>query len=71
MDVVVIGAGLSGLTAASILRNAGARVQLLEAGAQIGGRIRSVHDTASGRCCSRTGANTGPAKRLAHCPAVG
>ena len=56
MDVVVIGAGLSGLTAASILRNAGARVQLLEAGAQIGGRIRSVHDTASGRCVHELGA---------------
>ncbi|WP_227258322.1 FAD-dependent oxidoreductase [Kangsaoukella pontilimi] len=39
MDVVVIGAGLSGLTAAFLLQKAGADVQLIEADAQIGGRI--------------------------------
>lgn len=44
MDIVVIGAGLSGLTAAAILSQAGAKVQVLEADAHIGGRIRACRD---------------------------
>ena len=44
MDVVVIGAGLSGLTAAATLREAGASVQVLEADSHIGGRIRALRD---------------------------
>ena len=44
MDVVIIGAGLSGLTAAAVLCQAGASVQLLEADSLIGGRIRAYRD---------------------------
>lgn len=44
MDVAIIGAGLSGLTAAFLLEKAGADVQLIEADAQIGGRIRCHRD---------------------------
>ncbi|WP_338135036.1 NAD(P)/FAD-dependent oxidoreductase [Deinococcus psychrotolerans] len=41
MDVIVIGAGLAGLTAARVLRQAGKRVRVLEAAEQVGGRVRS------------------------------
>lgn len=41
-DVVVIGAGLAGLNAASLLEAAGADVLVLEAQARVGGRIHSM-----------------------------
>lgn len=44
MDVVIIGAGLSGLTAATVLEEAGADVLVIEADSQIGGRIRALRD---------------------------
>lgn len=47
-DVVVIGAGLSGLTAAVLLHQANLRVTVLEAADRTGGRIRSVVDPVNG-----------------------
>ncbi|MFT5195569.1 MAG: monoamine oxidase [Cellvibrionaceae bacterium] len=41
-DVIIIGAGLSGLTAATHLKQAGKRVAILEARERIGGRIHTV-----------------------------
>ncbi|MDG1116898.1 MAG: NAD(P)/FAD-dependent oxidoreductase [Flavimaricola sp.] len=55
MDVVVIGAGLSGLTAAVTLQGKGADVQVLEAGPQIGGRIRALRDPDSGQVLADLG----------------
>lgn len=43
-DVVVIGAGAAGMYAADILRAKGIKVTVLEAGNQIGGRIRSLRN---------------------------
>lgn len=44
VPVVVIGAGLAGLTAAECLRRQGVPVKLYEAGKQIAGLARSFHD---------------------------
>ncbi len=41
MNVIVIGAGLAGLTAARTLQRAGARVRVLEAAPDIGGRVQT------------------------------
>jgi protoporphyrinogen oxidase len=40
-DVLIIGAGLSGLTAAKVLKAAGRKIKLLEASDGIGGRVRT------------------------------
>jgi len=48
-DVVVVGAGLSGLTCAHLLCEAGLRTIVLEAADRIGGRIQSVIELSSGR----------------------
>lgn len=41
LDGLVVGGGLAGLTAARILTKAGRRVRVLEAAAEVGGRVRS------------------------------
>ncbi|HPI80469.1 MAG TPA: NAD(P)-binding protein, partial [Cyclobacteriaceae bacterium] len=43
-DVVVIGAGAAGLYTADILKAKGIKVAILEAGNQIGGRVRSLRN---------------------------
>ncbi|MCU0759324.1 MAG: NAD(P)/FAD-dependent oxidoreductase [Steroidobacteraceae bacterium] len=43
-DVLVIGAGLSGLQAASLLEENGARVQVIEARERVGGRVWTLFD---------------------------
>lgn len=44
VDVVVVGAGLAGLTAAVTLHGAGRTVAVVEARAQVGGRIKTLTD---------------------------
>lgn len=44
VDVVVVGAGLAGLTAAVSLHGAGRTVAVVEARAQVGGRIKTLTD---------------------------
>ncbi|MEP6778656.1 MAG: FAD-dependent oxidoreductase, partial [Gemmatimonadaceae bacterium] len=55
LDIIVVGGGLSGLTAAVVAHEAGARVLVLEAGGEIGGRIQCVTDQATGRAIADLG----------------
>ena len=48
-DVIIVGAGLAGLTAANLLLQAGRRLIVLEAAARPGGRIQSLIDPGTGR----------------------
>ncbi|MFV0459241.1 MAG: FAD-dependent oxidoreductase, partial [Actinomycetales bacterium] len=50
-DVIVVGAGLAGLTCARHLEKAGLSVHVLEAGDQVGGRVRT--DQVDGYLCDR------------------
>jgi len=43
-DIVIVGAGVAGLSAAGVLARAGARVEILEARGRTGGRIDTVED---------------------------
>ena len=58
-DVVVVGAGLAGLTAARALRRAGVEVVVLEARERVGGRVLN-HDIGEGKVVEVGGQWVGP-----------
>ena len=63
VDVVVVGAGLSGLSAARLLKAAGLKVKVVEARDRVGGRTLTQRDPISGRCTDLGGAYIGPTQR--------
>lgn len=54
--VVVVGAGMSGLVAASLLKQAGHQVIILEANTIVGGRVRTLRDPFSDNLYGEAGA---------------
>ena len=48
VKVVIVGAGISGLVAGTLLKNAGYSVAIMEASRRIGGRIYTIRDTGNG-----------------------
>ncbi len=48
-DTIVVGAGIAGLTCASVLHSAGVRVLVLESANRVGGRVKTLSDPATGR----------------------
>ncbi len=57
-DVIVVGAGLSGLHAAQLLEEAGQHVIVLEGATGVGGRVRTLHDAPER--CETGGSEIGP-----------
>ena len=62
-DIIVIGAGLSGLSAGLLLSNSGLRVTILEADDHVGGRTLTVRDPKCGGHVDLGGAYFGPSMR--------
>jgi monoamine oxidase len=59
--VIIVGAGISGLTAGSLLRKAGHEVVLLEASNRIGGRVKTLREPFSDGLYAEAGAMRLPA----------
>jgi monoamine oxidase len=65
LDVIVVGAGIAGLTAATLLQDAGHNVTILEAQERNGGRLYT-HHYPDGRYAELGGMRYGPSHHLAH-----
>jgi len=55
-NVLIIGAGISGLVAGSMLKQAGHQIQIIEASKRVGGRIKTFRDEFSGSHYAEAGA---------------
>ena len=59
--IIIVGAGISGLSAGSLLRNAGHEIVLLEASNRVGGRVRTLREPFSDGLYAEAGAMRLPA----------
>ena len=62
-DVIIVGAGMAGLTAAYLLRRAGHRVRILEASDYVGGRVHTFR-CFSGDLLCRGGCHAYPSQHV-------
>ena len=63
-NVLIIGAGISGLVAGSMLKQAGHQIQIIEASKRVGGRIKTFRDEFSGSLYAEAGAMRLPDRHL-------
>lgn len=70
-DVLVIGAGISGLTAARLLEREGLRVKILEGRSRVGGRVHTLSDVPGNPEAGANSVIAGYARVLDTCRALG
>jgi monoamine oxidase len=63
-DVLIIGAGMSGLIAGSLLRSAGHNVRILEGQDHVGGRVKTLREEFTGDLYGEAGAMRFPSHHL-------
>jgi monoamine oxidase len=63
-DILIIGAGIAGLVAGTLLKNAGHNIRILEASDRVGGRVKTFREEFTGDLYAEAGAMRMPGHHL-------